>query len=214
MEYLKDLIPRLKAGEELACLAFDEMHLTEKAEWDRKTDAILGPNRQANVFMIRSIYGNWKMPVYIDFEPTKDPNAPKLPKGTKKLPKIPKFLLMQIIVQLEAIGIKVVSTVCDMSGDNQGLATSLGINTQNVTFENPWDSDRQIYFAFDWVHGFKNLRNHLLDDRVTINGVTVDKSDILKLRGITEVRGGFKLEDVHFYCKNQARSLLSFSISC
>ena len=100
IEYLKDLIPRLKAGEELACLAFDEMHLTEKAEWDRKTDAILGPNRQANVFMIRSLYGNWKMPVYIDFEPTKDPNAPKLPKGTKKLPKIPKFLLMQIIVQL------------------------------------------------------------------------------------------------------------------
>ena len=152
-----------------------------------KTDSLLGPNKQANVFMVRSLFGNWKFPVYIDFEPTKNPNDPKLPKGAKKLPKIPKFLLMQIIVQLEAIGIKVMSTVCDMSGDNQALAKELGIDTENISFTNPWDQDRQVFFAFDWVHGFKNLRNHLLDDRVTISGVTISKQDILKLRGKTEI---------------------------
>ena len=135
--------------------------------------------------MVRSLYGNWKLPVYIDFEPTKDPNQTKLPKGTKKLPKIPKILLMQIIIQLEAIGIKVLTTVSDMGGDNQALARELGITTENISFTNPWDPDRQIYFSYDWVHGFKNLRNHLLDDRVTINGVTVSKVDLLKLRGIT-----------------------------
>ena len=212
MEYLKDLVPRLKAGDEFACLAFDEMHLTEKAEWDRKIDAVLGPNRQANVFFIRSIFGSWKMPVYVDFEPTKDPNDPKLPKGTKKLPKIPKFLLMQIIIQLEAIGIKVMSTVCDMSGDNQALAKELGINTNNVTFPNPWEPERPVFFSFDWVHGFKNLRNHLLDDNVTINGVMVNKLDILKLRGVTEIRGGFKLEDQHFYCKGQDRQVVKYAV--
>ena len=63
LEYLKHLVPRMKKGEELACLAFDEMHLTEKAEWDRKVDCMLGPNRQANVFMVRSLYGNWKFPL-------------------------------------------------------------------------------------------------------------------------------------------------------
>ena len=185
LEYLKKLVPKLKPGEELACLAFDEMHLTEKAEWDRKMDAMLGPNKQANVFMVRSLYGKWKFPVYVDFEPTKNPEDPKLPKGSKKLPKIPKFLLLQIIVQLEAIGIKILSTVCDMGADNQGLASELGITPENITFPNPWDPDRSIYFSYDFVHGFKNLRNHLLDDHVKINGITISKVDILKLRGIT-----------------------------
>ena len=41
---------------------------------------------------------------------------------------------MQIIIQLEAIGVKVLSTVCDMGGDNQALANELGITTENVTF--------------------------------------------------------------------------------
>ena len=98
LEYLKQKVPTMKKGEELGCLAFDEMKIQEKAEWCRKMDACLGPNKQANVFMIRSLVGNWKLPIYIDFEPTKDPNEPKLPKGTIKPPKIPSFLLMQIIV--------------------------------------------------------------------------------------------------------------------
>ena len=72
----------------MACLAFDEMKVVEKCEWDRKTDSLLGPNKKANVFMVRSLFGNWKFPVYIDFEPTKNPNDPKLPKGATKLPKI------------------------------------------------------------------------------------------------------------------------------
>ena len=172
------------------------MHLTRKAEWDRKLDCMLGPNKQANVFMVRSLNGNWKLPVYIDFEPTTNPNDPKLPKGTKELPKIPKFLLMQIIIQLEAIGVKVLSTVSDMGGDNQGLANDLRITPDNITFPNPWDPERPIYFAYDWVHSFKNLRNHLLDDRVTINGVTVSKVDILKLRGKT---GKIKFELYIFF---------------
>ena len=75
-------------------------------------------------------------------------------------------LLMQIIIQLEAIGIKVLSTVCDMGSDNQSLANELGITPQNITFPNPWLPERHIYFSFDFVHGFKNLRNHFLDDRV------------------------------------------------
>ena len=32
LEYLKKLVPRLKPGEELAGLAFDEMKITEKCE--------------------------------------------------------------------------------------------------------------------------------------------------------------------------------------
>ena len=111
LEYLKQLVPRMKPGEELACLSFDEMKLHEHGDWDRKMDAVLGPNKQAQTFMVKSLTGKWKFPVYIDFD----------------TPVIPKSLLFQIIFQLEMIGIKVLITVCDQAGGNQALAKSLGI---------------------------------------------------------------------------------------
>ena len=58
----------MKKGEELACLSFDEMKLTERAEWDRKIDAVIGPYKQAQTFMVRSLTGNLKLPVYVDFD--------------------------------------------------------------------------------------------------------------------------------------------------
>ena len=36
--------------------------------------------------------------------------------------------------------------------------------------------------------------------------------DILKPRGVTEIRGGFKLEDVHFYCKKQDRQNIQYAV--
>merc|ERR1712020_222417 len=176
----------------------------EKAEWDRKIDAVIGPYKQAQTFMVRSLTGKWKFPIYVDFD----------------VPKISKSLLFQIIFELEMIGIKVLITTCDQAGGNQGLAKSLGIfptkkiskqlgvehDPENVTFTNPWDNEREIFFSFDWVHAFKNLRNHMLDDTMTLEkGVQITRADLLKIRGKTEIRGAFKLEDIHFYCKNQDR---------
>ena len=204
--YLADLVPRLKPGEELACLSFDEMKLMQRAEWDQKIDAVIGPHKQAQTFMVRSLTGKWKLPVYVDFD----------------MPVISKSLLLQIIFQLESIGIKIMITTCDQAGGNQALAKSLGIfadkktceelgvEQENVTFTNPWDSERDVFFSYDWVHAFKNLRNHMLDDTMTLQkGVNINRADLLKLRGKTEVRGAFKLEDIHFYCKNQDRQSVS-----
>ena len=207
--YLEWLVPRLKKGEEFACLSFDEMKLSERGQWDQKTDAVIGPYKQAQTFMVKSLTGTWKLPVYVDFDTP-----------------VTKSLLLQIIFQLEMIGVRILITTCDQAGANQGLAKALGIfptkktskelgvehDPENVTFTNPWDSDREIFFSFDWVHAFKNLRNHLLDDEATIEkGVTVSRADLLKLRGKTEVRGAWKLEDIHFYCKNQDRQSVSIA---
>ena len=74
----------MKPGEELACLSFDEMKLMERAEWDQKIDAVIGPHKQAQTFMVRSLTGKWKFPVYVDFDTGN----------------IPKSLLFQIIFQL------------------------------------------------------------------------------------------------------------------
>merc|ERR1712051_347005 len=103
-------------------------------------------------------------------------------------------------------------TTCDQAGGNQGLAKSLGIfpskktseelgvdhDPENVSFTNPWNNERQVLFAFDWIHAFKNLRNHMLDDEMTI-------------KGKTEIRGAFKLDDIHFYCKQQDRQRVSIA---
>ena len=203
LEYLKRLVPNMKPGENLACLSFDEMKIDGRAEYDRKMDAVLGPHKQAQTFMVRSLIGKWKFPVYVDFDTP-----------------VTKSLLLQVIFQLEMIGIKVLITTCDQAGSNQAVAKSFGIfpskktskdlgidhDPENVTFTNPWDNERQVFFSYDFVHAFKNLRNHLLDDTVEIeDGVKVNKTDLLKLQGKTEVRGAWKLEDIHFYCKKQDR---------
>ena len=88
------------------------------------------------------------------------------------------------------IGIRVLITTCDQAGSNQAVAKSLGIfpnkktsktlgvehDPENVTFPNPWDQEREVFFSFDWVHAFKNLRNHLLDDTVEIEkGIKVNR---------------------------------------
>lgn len=208
IEYLKQLVPRMKPGEELACLSFDEMKISERGEWDQKMDAVIGPHKQALTFFVRSLTGKWKLPIYVDFD----------------MPKISKSLLLQIIFQLESIGIRVLITTCDQAGGNQGLAKSLGIFTdkktsqklgveqENVTFTNPWDPDREIFFSFDWVHAFKNLRNHMLDDTMTLEkNIHVTRADLLKIKGKTEVRGAFKLDDIHFYCKQQDRQSVSLA---
>ena len=209
LEYFKKLVPRMKKGEELACLSFDEMKLVERAQWDRKIDAVIGPHKQAQVFMLRSLIGDWKLPVYVEFDT-----------------KVTKSLLLQIIFQIEMIGIKVMITTCDQAGGNQGLAKSLGIfpskktseelgvdhDPENVSFTNPWDNERQVLFAFDWIHAFKNLRNHMLDDEMTIKkGKTIRREDLLTIKGKTEIRGAFKLDDIHFYCKQQDRQRVSLA---
>ena len=44
------------------------------------------------------------------------------------------------------------------AGENVGLQNALGVTTEDNTYENPFDSSRRIFYAYDFWHALKNLR--------------------------------------------------------
>ena len=60
-----------------------------------------------------------------------------------------KKCLKKLIFELESFDLKVLLSVCDQGGDNEGLQKSLKITTENDEFPNPFDPARNVLFAFD-----------------------------------------------------------------
>ena len=141
LEFLIQLKPKMNPGEEIVTVMIDEMKIEEVVKMDYKIDAALGPHKYANQILIKSITGDWEVPVYTKFDSA-----------------ITKKNLFKVIRQLEAVGIKPMFVVCDQGPRNLTLAKKLGIDVDSVSFQNPCDPSRKIFFAFDVVHGFKNLR--------------------------------------------------------
>lgn len=76
--------------------------------------------------MVRSIVGDWKLPLYFDFDTA-----------------IRRDLLEELIVQLEAAGAQVAATVSDLGGSNRRLWVELGVSHDGPTcFRNPADNSR------------------------------------------------------------------------
>ena len=48
------------------------------------------------------------------------------------------------------------------------MATELGITKENSRFPHPKDPNRILIWLYDFVHIYKNIRNHLLDDVVQL----------------------------------------------
>ena len=81
---------------------------------------------------------------------------------------------------------------------NQGAARKLGISKNNSTFANPFDLSRSIVWLFDFVHLFKNLRNHFLDDVVKLaSGQIVTSDDFFDVLEVvqSEITSGFHLSE-------------------
>ena len=79
------------------------MGTKKKCGWDKKYDVIVGPGKKLQTLMARSIIGKLKSPFWFDFDK-----------------KMTKNLLLHIIYTLESINYKVLVTVCDQAGENQG----------------------------------------------------------------------------------------------
>ncbi|XP_050497722.1 uncharacterized protein LOC126878870 isoform X1 [Diabrotica virgifera virgifera] len=151
-------------------LMFDEMFLSTRLQYNQKEDKIEGledygtercPNfaNYINVFMIKGIYRQWKQPICYTFsdEATK----------SRKL----KNLIIDVIKQLQNIGLTVVATVCDQGGPN---AAAVNLLTQESRTEYLRIGQDYQYFGFlvngkeivplyDTPHLFKGLRNNLLN---------------------------------------------------
>ena len=142
LEYLRQKVPNMtNPGEKVASLFYDETKIDERVQFEQKNDCVLGPSAEANQIMVRSLGGDWKVPIYTVFD--KD---------------VTKEILDEVIIALETIGIHVLLTVCDQGGKNLSLPKVLNISPENITFPNPYDKDRVVIFTYDFVHTVKNFR--------------------------------------------------------
>ena len=124
---------------------------------------ILGPHRTAQVIMVRSLTSDWKYPIWVGFD---TPVTPEIYK--------------EIIMQLEMINYNVLITACDQGSKNEGLAKRLGVTKDKFWTQNPADPKRIVLWSYDFVHIFKNDRNHTLDQTKMLgDGRCFSKQDFI-----------------------------------
>ncbi|KAJ4430610.1 hypothetical protein ANN_19198 [Periplaneta americana] len=104
LKILKEQGMSLSEMDKLSVLLFDEMNVNGVICYDHEDDSILGPHRNAQIVMIRGLTGEWKQPIYYDFDKTMN-----------------RELLFEIITEIEVAGFRVVAIVSDLGGGNRRL---------------------------------------------------------------------------------------------
>lgn len=145
---------------EKACvLCFDEMSIMSSLEYSKKYDIIegfedLGGNRRCNkiaknclVFLIRGLYGQWKLPVayFLSHTNVKAENL--------------ELLLKAIINKLFDVGVLPKAVVCDQASTNQNVFKRLGVTSKYPFF---FCNNRKLFALYDVPHLIKNIRNNFL----------------------------------------------------
>ena len=164
----------------------------------------LGPNKQAQVVMIRGLVEDWQYPYFVDFDRNVDKN-----------------LYDQVIVSLEDLGGSVLASTCDQGGSNDGLIGKLGISEDNPCYQNPAypnDPEKVVYFLHDYVHVEKLWRNNLLQHSVTLeDGQTFQaKEHFQELYDYCkghEVSEGYYLKDILIHCHDSDLQTVKFAVN-
>jgi len=99
-------------------LIFDEIYLNNKIAIERETQQVVGPHKTCQCVMVRSLFSNWKQPVYYCYDT-----------ATKET-------IFNIIACLYNVEYTVVAVVSDMSPGNMALWAELeiGIAPKNSFF--------------------------------------------------------------------------------
>lgn len=128
---LKKMLTPLSERERQCTVMFDEMDLMQMMQYDPQLDMVVGPHRHLQVLMVGGIFSKWKMPVLFVFDKA-----------------VTATMLRSLIISVEAAGARVVSTVNDLGGSNQGLWRDLGIgHEKNCWFTNPADGNRYTHLC-------------------------------------------------------------------
>ena len=98
-----------------------EMNMMGVATYDAQLDNVLGPQKHLQALMAGGIFSGWKPPVLYAFHQA-----------------VTKTMLMNLITDMEHAGARVVSTVSNMDGANQGLWKQLEVaHVGKISFRNP-----------------------------------------------------------------------------
>lgn len=101
--------------EKLTVLSFDEVYISNKVDLERREQKIYGSHKTAQFVMARGLFGNWKQPVFYDFDrPMK------------------KEILFNIIERLHEAGYTVVAIASDMGPTNAGLWKDLNVGSSSI----------------------------------------------------------------------------------
>ena len=75
---------------------------------------------------------------------------------------MPKDVLLEVILGIDACGGDVVSITCDQGPKNGTLANELGITLDTIYFEHPLTATKKIYWIQDIIHLIKLCRYKLV----------------------------------------------------
>jgi hypothetical protein len=180
-EKLKIRVQKMDSKNKICKLIFDEVALSTNLTYSRSTDKIigyedlgsLGRNKNlanhALVFMVQGLCSGWKQPISYYFV-----------KDTVKSQNL-KFLITEVITELQKIGLKIVCTVCDQAATNVE-AINLLKTESNVEPLRPYFfiNLQQVICFYDVPHLLKSTRNALL--KYTIYYEEIKKAKFLYLR--------------------------------
>lgn len=128
MALLALMMEPLSERDRTCVLMMDEMDVMSTMSYDIQGDQVMGPHQKVQVYLAGGLFRSWKIPVMYEFDGAVQPET-----------------LHQLIMAMELAGARVVATVSDMGGSNQGLWGRLGISHTGATsFTNPADSSRQV----------------------------------------------------------------------
>lgn len=135
----------LSERERLTVLTFDETYLSEDIAYDPSGDKIVG-GKTVQVVMARGLTGNWKQPIYFDFDQ-----------------EMTRHIFESLVKELYQAGFIVVAATSDMGSTNRGFWTDMGINVKKTWLSHCCNENLKIFIFADVPHLIKLLRNHFLD---------------------------------------------------
>lgn len=160
-EVVKESISRLDDKSRQVVLMFDEISIKRDLRYNKHYDRIDGfvdfgkggdgrkleIGKSICVFMLSSLFGNWKQVIYYIIV---EKNAPT---------NILKEKLFEIINICDMIGLNVRAVVCDQATANQKTYKNLGVTIEEPYFKH---GNKKVFCLFDIPHLFKSIRNNLM----------------------------------------------------
>lgn len=185
--------------ERVAVLSFDEMSIGSEWTYDKSTDTVYEPHDKVMVFMLRGLVGNWKQPIYYNFDTSYS-----------------KDLLLNIIKEVETAGYPVVAIVHDLGPSNLHIWKDFDIDgtVGKCSFKNPF-AERSIYVFADVPHLLKLIRNNFVDSGFKLrNGEHVSDTAVRELMSLkkTEYSLAHKLSEFHLNLFGQQRQRVKHAV--
>jgi hypothetical protein len=205
---LMDTVGLTMSDRDRVCImTFDEMKVETTYEYEKKNEQIMGPHKKLQLVQVRGLFSSWKQPIKTGFDMRITPDV-----------------LTELLTELHKIKYHLVGIVSDQGPENEQCFRQLGICDQVVSFPHPV-SQEPVFIFRDYPHLIKNLRNHLVDNKIYIDGKLVSIEPIRRIleeQDNLECRPLYKMStDTHLDLQGGERQrvapavqLLSHTVGC